>query len=274
MNCLFSFDPSKSLLKIRLAMSYAPRTLENHITYRPYNGFLFVLRGAYTYSSMGESFTARAGELIYLPAGSVPYSYSIVGEDNEPAQTLQIEFALTDAESNSPLSFSDRPILVSPIDKSSVKYAMKSVIAAHSSNKPSARFLAASELFRIFTLCSEDALGQTGKNAERTVALALRYLEEHYTEPITAAELAELCHLSQSQLRRVFKESVGMSPMAYKKHLLHAAARNLLRVGEFRVGEVAEMLGFCDIYAFSHFFAENEGVSPGEYRRLAQKNNQ
>ena len=48
MNCLFSFDPSKTLLKIRLAMSYMPRTLENHITYRPYNGFLFVLRGAYT----------------------------------------------------------------------------------------------------------------------------------------------------------------------------------------------------------------------------------
>ncbi len=272
MNCLFSFDPSKSLLKIRLAMSYVPRILENHITYRPYNGFLFVIRGAYTYSSMGESFTARAGELIYLPAGSVPYSYSIVGEDNEPAQTLQIEFALTDAESHSPLSFSDRPILVSPIDESSVKYALKSVIAAHSSNKPSAHLLAASALFRIFALCSEDDRGQTEKNAEQPTSIALRYLEEHYTEPITAAELAELCHLSQSQLRRVFKESVGMAPMSYKKHLLHTAARNLLRVGEFRVGEVAEMLGFCDIYAFSHFFTETEGISPSEYRRIARKN--
>ena len=274
MNCLFSFDPSKTLLNIRLAMSYVPRTLENHITYRPYNGFLFVLRGAYTYSSMGESFTARAGELIYLPAGSVPYSYSIAGEDNEPAQTLQIEFALTDTEDNSPLSFSDRPMLVSPIDKSSVKYAMKSVIAAHSSNKPSARFLAVSELFRIFALCSEGGHCETDKNAERTASIAIRYLEEHYTKPLSTAELAELCHLSQSQLRRVFKAATSRSPMSYKKHMLHAAARNLLRVGEFRVGEVAEMLGFCDIYAFSHFFTENEGVSPSEYRRLVQKSNQ
>ena len=30
----------------------------------------------------------------------------------------------------------------------------------------------------------------------------------------------------------------------------------------------------CDIYAFSHFFTENEGVSPSEYRRLVQKSNQ
>ena len=187
-------------------------------------------------------------------------------------QTLQIEFALTDARSGSPLSFSDRPILVSPIDESSVKYAMKSVIAAHSSNKPSAHFLAASALFRIFALCSEDDRGQTGKNAEQPTSIALRYLEEHYTEPITAAELADLCHLSQSQLRRAFKAAVGMPPMSYKKHLLHTAARSLLRVGEFRVGEVAEMLGFYDIYAFSHFFTENEGVSPSEYRRIAREN--
>jgi hypothetical protein len=132
MNSFFSFDPSKVLFNIQLAMSYTPRILENRITHRPYNGFLFVVRGAYTYSSQGESFTAHAGELIYLPAGSVPYSYFISDAGNGSVQTLQIEFALTDARSGSPLSFSDHPILVSTIDKSSVKYAMKSVIAAHS----------------------------------------------------------------------------------------------------------------------------------------------
>lgn len=272
MNSFFSFDPSKVLFNIQLAMSYTPRILENHITHRPYNGFLFVVRGAYTYSSQGESFTAHAGELIYLPAGSVPYSYFISDAGNGSVQTLQIEFALTDARSGSPLSFSDHPLLVSTIDKSSVKYAMKSVIAAHSTNKPSAHFLAASELLRIFALCAEGGHDEPYKNAERAASIALRYLEEHYTEPITAAELADLCHLSQSQLRRVFKAAVGMPPMSYKKHLLHTAARSLLRVGEFRVGEVAEMLGFYDIYAFSHFFTENEGISPSEYRRIAREN--
>ena len=115
MNSFFSFDPSKVLFNIQLAMSYTPRILENRITHRPYNGFLFVVRGAYTYLSKGESFTAHAGELIYLPAGSVPYSYFISDAGNGSVQTLQIEFALTDARSGSPLSFSDHPILVSTI---------------------------------------------------------------------------------------------------------------------------------------------------------------
>ena len=115
MNSFFSFDPSKVLFNIQLAMSYTPRILENRITHRPYNGFLFVARGAYTYLSQGESFTAHAGELIYLPAGSVPYSYFISDAGNGSVQTLQIEFALTDARSGSPLSFSDHPILVSTI---------------------------------------------------------------------------------------------------------------------------------------------------------------
>lgn len=272
MNSLFSFEPSKTLLKIQLAMSYVPRILENHITNRSYNGFLYIVRGAYTYSSSGESFTARAGELIYLPAGSVPYSYSISGEENEPAQTLQIEFSLIDAASGSPLSFSHHPIRVPDIDSHSMKCAMKTAIAAHISNKRASQFLANAELFHIFALCAEEQCGEVKETVQGTVTSALRYLEVHYAEPITVKELADLCHLSQSQFRRVFKAAVGESPMAYRKRLLHTAARNLLSVGEFRVGEVAMILGFYDIYAFSHFFTENEGVSPSEYRRLAQKN--
>lgn len=270
MNSLFALEPSETLLKIRLAMAYTPRNLENHITVRPYNGFLYILKGTYTYSFREESFTARTGDLIYLPAESIPYSYSIGGEENAPAQTLQIEFELTDAKSRKPLSFSTHPFLVSPIDSHSVKYAMKAVISAHTNNAPSSRFIAEAELWRVFALCTEGGREESEDAAKKATAPALQYLEEHYADAVTSTELAALCHLSESQLRRVFKSTVGMSPMAYKKHLLHAAARNLLRVGEFRVGEVAQMLGFCDIYAFSHFFTEVEGVSPREYCRLVK----
>ena len=44
-------------------------------------------------------------------------------------------------------------------------------------------------------------------------------------------------------------------------------AKRLLKIDEFNVSEIAEMLGYYDIYAFSHFFTKYEGVSPIAYRK-------
>ena len=76
-----------------------------------------------------------------------------------------------------------------------------------------------------------------------------------------------LCHISQSQLRRLFRKERGMSPLAYKKELLVADAKSMIDSGLFSVGEISELLGFYDIYAFSHFFAEETGMSPSAYKK-------
>ncbi|MBQ3013823.1 MAG: helix-turn-helix domain-containing protein [Clostridia bacterium] len=267
MEPLFVFDPSETLIKIQLALAYTPRVLENRISVRPYNGLLYVSSGAYTYSFGNQSFTAKAGDIIYLPAECPPYTYFITAEKTAPPHTLQIEFELTDANIRKPRSFSPHPLLLPHTDCASIKCAMDAVISAHNSRKPYSHLLAEGELLRLLFLCNEGKHITGNPNREKTIAPALQFLEAHYTQPISSAKLAALCHVSESQLRRLFKTATGMSPMAYKRNLLHVAAKNLLRIGEFRIGEVAEMLGFSDIYAFSHFFTEVEGRSPREYLR-------
>lgn len=274
MRSFFTFSPSDTAIKIKLAISYAPHILQNHIKVRPYNGFLYVLNGAYTYTYEGGSFTAHAGDLIYLPARSVPYKYSIRSCGDKLEQTMQIEFELRRVSEEQSLSFGTHPVLIHLSDSNSVRYAMKAAISAHAKGTEASAILAVSELFRILALCTEQNAGQKNDAATKTVKPAIDYLEAHYTQPISSAELAALCHVSESQLRRAFLAATGMSPMAYKRHLLHMSAKNLLRVGEFKIGEVAEMLGFYDIYAFSHFFTHAEGIPPSEFCRLFQSSSQ
>ena len=52
---------------------------------------------------------------------------------------------------------------------------------------------------------------------------------------------------------------------AYQGEMLLKSAKNLLSLGEFSIGEISDMLGFYDIYAFSHFFYKKAGCSPKKY---------
>ena len=98
------------------------------------------------------------------------------------------------------------------------------------------------------------------------IAPAIDYLHEHFSEKIESAALAKLCSLSQSQLRRVFMAEVGKSPIRYKNELQLNHARFLLKNEELSINEIASITGFCDTYAFSHFFTKEHGVSPSAYR--------
>ena len=57
-----------------------------------------------------------------------------------------------------------------------------------------------------------------------------------------------------------------MPPLQYKRALIFKIAKKLLKTREFKIGEIADMLGFNDIYEFSHFFMKMAGISPREYQ--------
>ena len=98
------------------------------------------------------------------------------------------------------------------------------------------------------------------------IAPALRYLNEHYSKTFDVKTLADLCYISTSQLTRLFKKHLGLSPIAYKNKLRLDAAKRLLDNPELSIGEISDILGFYDVYAFSHFFSTATGNSPSKYK--------
>ena len=259
----FDFDPYKSEVSIRLATEYQPIILRNKITNRPYNGILYIMGGSYRYTlADGNLLTANQGDLLYLPAGYAPYSYEIISE-GIPLRTAQVEFEVRSGNELIPLA--SRPTLCHCINTTEVEAAIRSITTAFTSAKTDSKFHALSGLYRLLAIFEEDSIDQVARSAA-VIQPAVSYLEKHYAEPVSSDTLAELCHISPSQLRRNFKEAYGVPPMQYKRALVFKVSKKLLKARDFKIGEIAYMLGFHDIYEFSHFFVKMAGISPREYQ--------
>lgn len=102
-------------------------------------------------------------------------------------------------------------------------------------------------------------------------ALHIRdYLETCPLEHALRVErLAEVFHLSVSQLNRIFYAHFGTSPRAHFESLRHERALTLLRQSDAPIKEIAFSLGFRHTSQLSSWFRAREGCSPLQYRRSA-----
>lgn len=106
----------------------------------------------------------------------------------------------------------------------------------------------------------------------KTIEKVLSYLEEHYNKDIGLADLAEMVDTNYVYLSTLFKEEVGMSFIKYLTQMRMDHAKKFLGEG-YRVGEVAEMVGYSNYRYFTDIFKKNEGVTPNEYKGNVRKTN-
>ncbi len=87
----------------------------------------------------------------------------------------------------------------------------------------------------------------------------------------TVSEMAEMCNLSDDQLRRIFVRYTGVSPKLYIDQLKLKYAAQLLAGSDMKISEISDSLGYMDPYHFSRRFKEVIGLSPRNYREFAPK---
>lgn len=80
-------------------------------------------------------------------------------------------------------------------------------------------------------------------------------------------ELAEICGLSETHLRRLFLERTGYSPKEYIDRQKMRMAEEMLLMTEKNIGEIAQSLGYVDPFHFSRRFKAVMGISPKFYRK-------
>jgi len=100
------------------------------------------------------------------------------------------------------------------------------------------------------------------------VSLVRKYIEAHFSEPLTNRDLAALAGYHEYYLNRVFRAHTGVSLHEYLLQLRLQKARILLLDPEIPLDSVAEQCGFGSYPHFSGYFRQICGCSPGKYRQL------
>lgn len=99
------------------------------------------------------------------------------------------------------------------------------------------------------------------------VIKARHYIDNHYSEPLSATEIARSVHMSYSYFSRCFHDLAGMSFNDYCTHVRIKNARERLKLTSRPIQTIAYEVGYNDEKYFSRMFKKVTGVSPSEYRR-------
>lgn len=111
-----------------------------------------------------------------------------------------------------------------------------------------------------------ETLDMRAVSDDYSIARAQHYMEQHYSENITVAKLAELGYASASCFNRRFKRETGITPIEYLIEIRINRAKILLRRKGLSVTEIAMQCGFGSSAYFSSCFQSRLGITPTEYR--------
>lgn len=220
---------------------------------RPDHGLMLLTHGEISFVFSGGSLAARAGDLVFLPQGA-RYEARFATESGSVRNYL-VNF---ESRAESPAR---EPTLLAHSS-----YALADVFLGmvHSGRYASHTPLyKKGELYLLFdsvvTLCR-----QPPSDNERILERACALLRD---EDVKVAEVARRLAVSESVLRRIFVESLGVSPVKYRLGMRLERAAYMLECGNMTISEIADGLGFFDTAYFCRSFKAHFGKTPSEYAK-------
>jgi AraC family transcriptional regulator len=94
-----------------------------------------------------------------------------------------------------------------------------------------------------------------------------QFIEDHLSDDISLATLAEVAGLSPFHFVRAFKQSFGVPPHRYMSRLRMEQAKSLLADPALSVTQIGFRLGFSNTSSFTTTFHKSAGLTPTAYRR-------
>ena len=237
-SCLESKRPTSALLYLK----------DCDISYRTANGLnVTFLRGSIVYIPQGSRYISRFLKCGGVCAYTQLISFELVDKGGEPFVCSEdILLATTDDDKYYSELFDDairtyEMLALSHPQLKSVLYALLARIAKQHQQK------------------------DINSDTYRIIAPVIDYLMKNPCSDKSVAELAQLCHISESYFRMLFKKYSGKTLSQYCLDNKISRAKKLLQNSMYSVGEIAQLLGYDDPGYFAKVFKKETGYSPREY---------
>ena len=94
-----------------------------------------------------------------------------------------------------------------------------------------------------------------------------RYIEKHYPEQVSMADMAELAGLSSTHLNRRFQQLLRVTPTEYLRSVRIQAAQALMTTTSKTLAEIAVSVGYTDQSHLTRRFRAVTGMTPAAWRK-------
>lgn len=98
------------------------------------------------------------------------------------------------------------------------------------------------------------------------VIKVMAYVKDNMQKEVTIENLASMACVTKAHLGRLFRESLGCSPIQYVLRTRIQCAQRLLVTTSSSIGDIAQEVGFNDTSYFIRLFKQKIGFTPQEYR--------
>lgn len=114
----------------------------------------------------------------------------------------------------------------------------------------------------LFEMYATLTCGPTDKSHDLRIKEVRQRIENHPYKKICIPDLAKAAGISTRYLQKRFKEDYGLTPKEYHLQVQMNLALTLLELENLSVTEVAERLGYADLFTFSKQFKKHFGYPP------------
>ena len=116
------------------------------------------------------------------------------------------------------------------------------------------------------TLC-ELSCTHFGRTTKSTMERVVQYIRSNYSRELRLEQLANIFGYNSAYLGKVFHQYTGENFNNYLDRIRITEAKRLLLLDEYKVYEVAEMVGYSNINYFHNKFKKYVGISPLSFKR-------
>ena len=207
--------------------------------------FIYVEDGEieYTFTKIEETVLLKKDSLLYIPK-HYPYYTTYLKENTA------IRIFTFDIETNSlPAFLSSHFTLKSP-----------DTFSAFNSINNQNTLLIYSNIYKLLYIMQDET--QDVPLKYRKITPAINRIKQKYFENHKISYYAELCNMSESNFRKLFREYTKMAPIEYRNKIRIAQARKMIETEGYTILEAAYITGFNNMSFFYETYNKYKKMHP------------
>ena len=245
------------------------------------NLFVFMINGNAVFHIENSDYALSAGDILIIPAETL---YSAKTESSceyfffhFSGKIEQTETVPTFSPINNSFSFnlpkcSHEYIFFNLIisDKALFNKIYTSIINCieyRSYLTHSGRLLVDAEFRKIMLMIGEIAEKTHNYHMPPILEKMIIYIKKNLTKPLSLSEVSLQCSVSAPYAARIFKKHLNMTASEYINSEKLYYACELIKNTNMNISEIADYLGYSDVFYFSKIFKRMFGKSPSGWRR-------